>query len=167
MDITIKIRIDTGGEEPTVVAYTTGPGLGESERSDASTAQAGPSAAAPPADLLARAQAMGASNAGAAPADRPEQEGPPVFTGSAPPVAMDEASYEEGLSVGPTDVSAGAAPGTETDDDLAVVADAIPASDDDAAGGHTDAGEPTRRTARKTASRSTSKKAASRATSKK
>lgn len=167
MDITIKIKIDTGGEEPTVVAYADGPGPGESERSDPSTGRVDPSGTAPPADLLARAQAIGASNAGAAPTDRPAQDGPPVFTGSAPPVAMDEASYEEGLSVGPTDVSAGAAPGTTTDDDLAVVAEAIPASDDDAATGATGAGEPTKRTAGRTASRSATTKAASRATRKK
>lgn len=166
MDITIKISIDTGGAEPTVVAYADGPGLGESERSDSSTGPVDTSATAPPADLLARAQAIGASNAGAAPGDRPAAEGPPAFTGSAPPVAMDEASYEEGLAVGPTDVSAGAAPGTTTDDDLTVVTDETPASDDDAAGA-TAAGEPTKRTARKTASRSTTKKAASRATTKK
>lgn len=165
MDITIKIKLDPGGAQPAMVAYANSPSSGESERFEETNNQVDPGPAAPSADLLARAQAIGASNAGAAPADRPAGDGPPVFTSIVPLTGMDEASDEKELWVGPTDISAGAAPGTTTDDDVAVGADAIPRSDD-AAGGATDVGEPTKRTAKKTASSSVTK-AAGRATSKK
>lgn len=160
MDITITVKIDTDGKGPTIATHTSeGESGGGSTGPTGSDTGAVPSAAGvavPTADLLARAQAMGASNAGAAPPERPDADGPPVFTGSTPPVAMDQASYEEGLSEGATDVSAGAAPRTGTEDDLAVVVDAHPESvdggDSDEGGGEgTEAGPPRRRAAKRPA----------------
>jgi hypothetical protein len=158
MDITITVKIDTDGKEPTVTTHSSGAEAGGGStgatESDTGSAPSVPEAAAPSADLLARAQAMGASNAGAAPPELPDADGPPAFTGSTPPVAMDQASYEEGLSEGPTDVSAGAAPETGTEDDLIVTADALPAPADagddsnDGSDEPMDAGPPRRRAAK-------------------
>lgn len=173
MAITIKIKVDTAGEEPSVVTQAGGgdPGTASvSAGSPASRAAGAPEAsgaggggggggdAAPPPDLLARAQAIGAHNAGAAPAGIPTDGAPPAFVGDVPRVALDEASYAEGLSDGPTDVSAGAAPGATEDEDLVVEptaedADASAADETPA----TDAGTPRRR-ARKAAAKSTTKK---------
>lgn len=147
MDITITIRIDTGDGTTTVSADTgnrgatpAAAGAEESAGTPALTGTGDRDVEAPPADLLARAQAIGASNAGAAPRTAPSEAGPPVYTGSTPPATLDEASYEEGLSSGPVDVSAGAAPGIAGLQDPAGVTEAAPTAEGHAAASH-EAGE--------------------------
>lgn len=124
MDITITIRIDTGAESSTVVAST---GSSGSEKVAPVAAETAGSAIltgtdsrdvdAPPADLLARAHAIGANNAGAAPQAGPSEPGPPIYTGSTQWATLDEASFEEERCSGPMDVSAGAAPATVESED--------------------------------------------------
>lgn len=171
MNITVTVTITEGGEAtvttqsgPTEAAgASAGEPQGAAAHPSPDVAPPGADTTPPPPHLLARAQALGASNAGAAPAQPPEAEGPPVFTGSAPPVAMDEASYEEGLAEGVADVSAGPAPGTGVEEELAVVTDAYPQSEEagnedgesgsgEGGGGKaSDAGPPRRRTTKRTA----------------
>jgi hypothetical protein len=143
MDITITIRIDTGDGTTTVSADTGNRGVtpatsgtGEPAETPTVTGTGGRDVEAPSADLLARAQAIGASNAGPAPRTAPSEAGPPVFTGSTPPATLDEASYEEGLPSGPVDVSAGAAPGMAGLQDPTGVTEAVPTAEEHTAASH-------------------------------
>lgn len=131
----VVIKIDSGDEKPAIVmnSGSTSQEPTAAQGTSAGSVAAGPGpSAAPSADLLTRAQTVGALDGGPAPSAPPSDAAPPPFTGAPPSAGFADGGvpadgHLAGLAV---DISAGPAP-TEsgTDDYVTTVSGSVTAED--------------------------------------